>query len=295
MRVLILGASGMLGHRMVKELAGLQFNVMTACRRPGALPDLGVAPDAVLGGLDAQRAKSAIDIIRRLKPDAVVNCVGIVKQRAAAHDPVPSIQVNSLFPHVVSAACREVDARFLQISTDCVFAGNTGGYTEADVPDATDLYGRSKLLGEVIESRALTLRTSIVGWEIGEAAGLLGWFEGHRAEPLSCFSSAFFSGLTTTALSRVIAKVLRDHPTLNGLYHVSAERIDKCSLLRRLAGELRWDVDLIPTNTPCIDRSLDSGRFRARTGWSPAPWSEMLAALAAEHEWYAAFRRSQGW
>jgi len=290
MRVLVLGASGMLGHRLVMELVGRQFDAAAACRQPAALPDLGLAPDAILGGLDAQRPETVIGIVYRLKPDAVVNCVGIVKQRDAAHDPVPSIQVNSLFPHIVNAACRDVGARCVQIGTDCVFSGHSGAYVEADVPDATDLYGRSKLLGEVTEAGALTLRTSIIGWQIGEPTGLVGWFEAHRAERLSGYSSAFFSGLTTAALSRVIAEVLQDHPTLEGLYHVSAERIDKYSLLRRLAAELRWEVDLTPVDMPRIDRSLDSSPFRARTGWRPSPWSEMLAELAAEREWYAALR-----
>jgi dTDP-4-dehydrorhamnose reductase len=245
---------------------------------------------AILGGLDAQEPETVSDMVNRLEPDAVVNCVGIVKQREAARDPVSSIRVNSLFPHIVNAACRDAGARCVQIGTDCVFAGDAGGYLETDVPDATDLYGRSKLLGEVTGAGAITLRTSIIGWQIGEPTGLVGWLEAHRAERLSGFSSAFFSGLTTTALSRVIADVLRDHPTLEGLYHVSADRIDKWSLLRRLADQLRWDVDITPVDTPRIDRSLDSSLFRSRTGWRPSPWSDMLAELAAEHEWYAGLR-----
>ena len=281
-RILVIGASGMLGHEALRVL-GPDFEVWSACRDTRALPDLGVPAERMLGGLDATDGASAYALVKRVKPDLVLNAVGIVKQLAAAKAAIPSITVNSLWPHVLADACAAHGARMVHVSTDCVFSGSRGGYTEDDVPDAFDLYGRSKLLGEVTDrDNVVTLRTSIVGWQLGEPTGLVGWFAAHRHEPLKGFTKAVFSGLTTHALTDVIRDVVLPDTGLSGLWHVSADPIDKYALLAKLADHLEWDVDLSPAHEPVIDRSLDSTRFRERTGWAPPTWGEMLAGLAAE-------------
>jgi len=291
-RILVMGASGMLGHEAIRVLAP-DVEVWGACRDPGALPDLGVPAERMLGGLDATDSVSAYTLVRRVKPDLVLNAVGIVKQRADAKAAIPSITVNSLWPHVLADACDAHGARMVHVSTDCVFSGAQGGYTESDVPDAFDVYGRSKLLGEVIDrDNVVTLRTSIVGWQLGEPTGLVGWFSAHRTEPLEGFVKAVFSGLTTHALTDVIRDVILPGTGLSGLWHVSADPIDKYTLLDDLAGYLGWDVDLSPADEPVIDRSLDSTRFRERTGWAPPRWGEMLDQLAREHSESADLGRS---
>ena len=282
-RILVFGAGGMLGHEAIRVLAP-DFEVWGACRDPAALPDLGVPAERILGGLDAADGAAADALVGRVKPDLVLNAVGIVKQLAAATAAIPSITVNSLWPHVLSDACAAHGARMVHVSTDCVFSGARGGYAEDDVPDAFDLYGRSKLLGEVIDrDNVVTLRTSIVGWQLGEPTGLVGWFAAHRHEPLKGFTKAVFSGLTTHALSDVIRDVILPDEGLCGLWHVSADPIDKYTLLTQLAVHLGWDADLSPVPEPAIDRSLDSTRFRKRTGWTPPSWGEMLDELAREH------------
>ena len=285
-RVLVVGATGMLGHEAVRVLAA-ETEVWAACRDPGSLPDLGVPRNRVLGGLDAGDGASAASLLDSARPDVVLNAVGIVKQLAAAHAAIPSIAVNSLWPHLLADACAARGARLVQVSTDCVFSGVRGDYGEEDDPDAHDLYGRSKLLGEIVDrDDVLTIRTSIVGWQLGQPTGLLGWFAAHRTEPLKGFRRAIFSGLSTRALAEVVRDVVVPDPSLHGLWHVSADPIDKDSLLRRLATRLAWDVDLRPVDEPVIDRSLDSSRFRDRTGWRPPSWDTMLDQLAAE--WLAA-------
>jgi len=286
-RILVLGASGMLGHRAIRVLAP-DFEVWGACRRPDMLPDLGVPSGRLLGGLDAIDRDCASRLVNEVRPTLVINAVGIVKQQAIAKAAVPSISVNSLWPHLVADACERVGARLVHVSTDCVFSGERGCYAEEDAPDAFDLYGRSKLLGEVTDRHnAVTLRTSIIGWQIGEPTGLVGWFAKHRAEPLNGFARAVFSGLTTRALVETIRDVVMKDDDLSGLWHVSAEAIDKHSLLSMLASELRWDVSLVPVEEPVIDRSLDSTRFRERTGWNPPKWDDMLAELASDYSFYA--------
>jgi dTDP-4-dehydrorhamnose reductase len=233
--------------------------------------------------LDATDPQSAYELVQRVRPDLVLNAVGIVKQRTDAKAAIPSIKVNSLWPHVLADACARHDARMVHVSTDCVYSGSRGMYTEDDVPDAFDLYGRSKLLGEVTDcGNAVTLRTSIIGWQIQAPTGLVGWFAAHRDEPLKGYTRAVFSGLTTRALTEVVRDVVLPDPSLSGLWHVSVAPIDKHTLLTSLAGYLGWAIGITPVDEPVIDRSLDSSRFRARTGWTPPSWDEMLHMLADE-------------
>jgi dTDP-4-dehydrorhamnose reductase len=278
----VVGASGMLGHEAIRVLAP-DFEVWGACRSPQDLPDLGVPPERLLGGLDAERADSAYAMVERVRPTLVLNAAGIVKQRKAAKAAIPSISVNSLWPHVLADACAAHEARMVHVSTDCVFSGARGRYLESDVPDAFDLYGRSKLLGEVTDQdHVVTLRTSIVGWQLGEPTGLVAWFAAHRNERLKGYTKAVFSGLTTGALTELIRDIILRDTALSGLWHVSADPIDKFKLLTDLAGHLGWNVELNPVDQPEIDRSLDSTRFRERTGWTPPSWAEMLEGLAGE-------------
>jgi dTDP-4-dehydrorhamnose reductase len=273
----------MLGHEAVRVLAP-DFEVWGACRNPSQLPDLGVPAHRMLGGLDATNLESVEHLIGEVRPDVVLNAAGIVKQRSAARDAAASIAVNSLWPHLVADACARVEARLVHISTDCVFNGSRGAYVESDTPDDWELYGRSKLLGEVSDrDHAITLRTSMIGWQLGEQTGLVGWFAAHRREPLKGFTKAVFSGLTTRVLTEVIRDVIIPNASLSGLWHISAEPIDKYTLLRGLADHLGWEVDLAPVDLPVIDRSLDSTQFRNRTGWSPPEWDEMLQQLASEY------------
>ncbi len=278
----MVGASGMLGHEAIRVLAP-DFEVWGACRNPQDLPDLGVPPERLLGGLDAMQAESAYALVERVRPTLVLNAAGIVKQLKASKAAIPSISVNSLWPHVLADACAVHGARMVHVSTDCVFSGARGRYVESDAPDAFDLYGRSKLLGEVTDQdHVVTLRTSIVGWQLGQPTGLVAWFAAHRNEQLKGFTRAIFSGLTTGALTEVIRDVVLKDATLSGLWHVSAGPIDKYTLLTDLAKHLRWNVDISAVDQPAIDRSLDSTRFRERTGWTPPSWAEMLDWLAGE-------------
>lgn len=285
MRVLVLGANGMLGHRLVRVLAP-DFEVWAAVRTPFPSKVLGVPSERMVAGLDAVSASSAADLVSKVRPDAVVNCVGIVKQRAEASAAIPSIEVNALFPHRLREICAEARARLIHLSTDCVFRGDRGGYTEADVPDAADLYGRSKQLGEISAEGCLTMRTSIIGWQIAQSTGLLEWFASRRGQRVDGYRRVRFSGLSTTALSETIAHVLKEGPALWGLRHVSAEPIDKCSLLQRLDAYIGWGTTIEPVDEPVLDRTLDSSLFRAEAGWQPPSWDEMLERLAAERGWY---------
>jgi dTDP-4-dehydrorhamnose reductase len=274
-RILVLGATGMLGHEVVRTF-GPDFDVHSSVR------DRSRATEAGLPGeyheFDAVE-DSAEHLIASLRPAVVVNCIGLVKQLPEASRPISAIRLNSLFPHEVAEACRRFNSRLIHISTDCVFSGRLPApqaYREADTADAEDTYGRTKLLGEVVEPPALTLRTSIIGWELGRVTGLLEWFASQKHRTVSGFTNAIFSGLTTRAFARILRDVVVDYPSTSGLYHVSTEPIDKYSLLVLLNEALGNSCELVPDSSVRVNRALDSRMFRSETGIEIPRWPEMI-------------------
>lgn len=283
MRILILGGAGMLGHQLWRRLH-VQHEVWVTLRKPLAhYAGSGLfEPSRTLPGVDVTDAESLLGALRTARPEAVVNCVGIIKQLKAATDPLLSLAVNSMLPHQLAKMCGAAGARMLHISTDCVFSGRKGNYTEADVSDAEDLYGRTKFLGEVQETHCLTLRTSIIGRELETRSGLIEWFLSQRGKRLLGFRRAIYTGFTTHELARVIERVLLQHPGLAGLWHVSSDPINKYDLLTMAKPAFGWVGEIEPDDTFVCDRSLNSGRLREEIGYQPPPWSAMLEELAAQ-------------
>jgi dTDP-4-dehydrorhamnose reductase len=292
-RVLVLGGAGMLGHKIV-QVCRERFDVWATFRGDFEhYVSLGlIARDRVVAGVDAMRFETVEQALREVRPDVVVNCIGVVKQLAEGHDPVISITINSLFPHRVAAICTEIGARMIHVSTDCVFSGRKGMYRETDSPDPEDLYGRSKLLGEVAGDHALTLRTSIIGREVRSTTGLVEWFLSNRGGSVNGFTEAIYSGLTTLALSSLIADLVVSHETLSGLYQVSSDPINKYDLLVLLDRACDANVMIRRSTELRIDRSLDSTRFRQATGWQPSTWSDMVTAMANDPTPYELWRHS---
>jgi dTDP-4-dehydrorhamnose reductase len=288
-RALVLGGTGMLGHVLWRTCRE-RFDTYATVRSDepsGEAAELD--PDRTVTGVRVEEPRSVAKALDETSADAVVNCIGVVKQ--AVEDPSEAIRVNALFPHELASACRERGARLIHVSTDCVFSGRHGGYTEGDRPDPEDLYGRSKLLGEVAAPGALTIRTSMIGREIATSHGLLEWFLGQSGGTVRGFTRAVFSGPTTPVLSRAIADILERHQSLEGLYHLGAEPIDKHRLLLILRDAFALDVEIEPDESVVIDRSLDSTNFRTATGWAAPTWGEMVAELAETAERYANVRQ----
>jgi dTDP-4-dehydrorhamnose reductase len=279
-KVLVVGASGMLGHAVVDVFAhspGYQtWGTLRSDKARASLPT--AVQERILADVDAQDDSALHRVFQQVRPDVVVNCVGVVKQLAAADDPLESIPLNSLLPHRLARHCARVGSRLVHVSTDCVFTGSSGNYREEDTADARDLYGRSKLLGEVDEPHAITLRTSIIGEELVGAHGLVGWFLSQKGS-VKGFVHAIFSGLPTVTLARLI----RDHvlrlPDLRGLYHVSAAAISKYDLLCLVGAAFDHGIEIVPDDKLKIDRSLDSTRFRRATGWQPPEWSQLIREM----------------
>ncbi|MCE9659488.1 MAG: SDR family oxidoreductase [Burkholderiales bacterium] len=277
---LVLGATGMLGSAVLRYFAKTHpsSTIGSARSQAGvrALPE-GIQ-SLVISGIDVENSDSLTRLFARVRPKLVINCVGLVKQLAEADDPLQAIPINSLLPHRLARLCQAAGARLVHISTDCVYTGAKGMYREEDAADAEDLYGRSKLLGEVDYPNAVTLRTSIIGHEPASAHGLIAWFLAQPG-PVRGYARAFFSGLPTVELARVIHDLVLPRPELHGLYHVSAAPIAKYELLRLVAQTYGLDRQIERDESVVIDRSLDSTRFRDLTGYSPPPWPELVRAM----------------
>jgi dTDP-4-dehydrorhamnose reductase len=234
----------------------------------------------ILCGVDVDSHDSLARVFGLVKPNVVINCVGLVKQLAESDDPLLTIPINSLLPHRLAALCRIAGARLVHISTDCVFSGQKGGYVESDFPDADDLYGRTKLLGEVDYPHALTVRTSIIGHELTGNRSLVNWFLSQDGA-VKGYTRAIFSGLPTVELAKVIRDVIIPRPELHGLYHVASQPISKFDLIELVAEVYGKQITIAPDERLVIDRSLDAGRFRAATGFVAPEWAQMIKSMHA--------------
>ncbi|MDB4891932.1 MAG: hypothetical protein JWL61_3787 [Gemmatimonadetes bacterium] len=281
MRVLILGATGMLGSAVYKKFAADdKHEAWGTLRSSGDRRYFAEAHRGrLIDGIDVTNSDSLVAVVNRVRPDVVINAVGVIKQLAAANDPLIVLPINAMFPHRLAALCGLVGARMIQVSSDCVYSGNTGNYVESDLSDAEDLYGKSKYIGEVHDQpHAVTLRTSGIGHELYSKNGLLEWFLAQEGQ-VKGFAKAIYSGLPWDELARVIQDVVLPNAELSGLYHVSTKPISKLALLELIADVYGKKIAIEPDHTVRIDRSLNSDRFSKATGYVAAEWPELVAEM----------------
>lgn len=290
MKILVLGASGMLGSAMINKLSETrEYEVFGSARSSNLnffFKDEVVRN--IITGVDVLNTKELFQLLKNLKPNVVINCVGLVKQLKEAKDPLEAIPINALLPHQLAEMCEQIKSRLIHISTDCVFSGLKGNYIESDYPDASDLYGRSKLLGEVDYPHTLTLRTSIIGQELRSKNGLISWFL-DQSDHVRGYTKAIFSGLPTDELARIISDIILPSYDLYGLYHVSAEPISKYELLMIVNREFNKKIHIEPDETFVIDRSLNSERFREVSKYIPPKWPELIKQMKVYNEYAKTF------
>jgi dTDP-4-dehydrorhamnose reductase len=293
MRVLVIGVSGMLGHKLWQifnprfETWGTVLGDFSELEPFGDL----FRRDRILPYVDVVNPDSLVHIVGTVRPDVIVNAVGIIKQLPSAKDHITSLSINALFPHRLAKLCQAANARLIHISTDCVFSGRKGMYTEDDISDAEDLYGRTKYLGEVAEPGSLTIRTSIIGRELATSNSLVEWFLGSRGSTVRGYRQAVYTGFPTIVLAGIITQVIEQFPTLYGLYQVSSDPISKHDLLCLMRDAYGLDVKIEPDDNVKIDRSLDSTRFRRVTEYVPPSWPELVAAMVHDPLPYQDWRR----
>lgn len=287
MKVLVVGASGMLGNAVFRIFSqDPAYNVRGTLRSLAALCHFPASTHArLIGGLDTLDQDALIALFTRERPDVVINCVGLIKQLADAKDPVSALPINAILPHRLSRLCALTGARLIHVSTDCVFSGRKGGYCEADPSDANDLYGKSKFIGELHDqANAITLRTSIIGHELNSSHALVDWFLSQQGAVYG-YCKAIFSGLPTVELARVMKEFVIPHPELSGLFHVAAEPIAKLDLLRLIAAQYGKTIEIRPDDRLVIDRSLNGARFRDATGYVAPSWPVLIRLMHEQRGW----------
>jgi dTDP-4-dehydrorhamnose reductase len=282
MKVLVLGASGMLGNAVMRVLGENKgWQVFGTVRSSAAArffpPDIAAS---LVAGVDVEDQDALVRVFANVRPDVVINCIGLIKQLADGDDPLLALPINAMLPHRLARLCELAGSRLVHVSTDCVFSGSRGAYVEEDVSDALDLYGKSKFLGEVHDAHAITLRTSIIGHELQSAHGLVEWFLAQQGR-CKGFRRAIFSGLPTVVLAKIIRDVVIPRPELSGLYHVAAAPISKFDLLTLVARQYNKSIEIVPDDAVVIDRSLRADRFRQASGYVADGWPELIKQMHA--------------
>ena len=286
MKVLVLGAAGMIGSAMFSVLSQsskieVWGGIRTGTSKKYFTPSL---TDKLTVTGDIDKSDQLVRAFAAIEPNVVVNCVGLTKHRKEADDPMQAIPLNAVLPHRMADLCKASGARLIHISSDCVFAGTKGNYLEMDAPDATDIYGRTKCLGEAVTyPHAVTLRTSTIGHEFDSTYGLLEWFLSQKG---TCkgFSRAVFSGLPNNVFAQIVRDIVIPRPELCGLFHVGAEPIGKYDLLQLIAREYGKTIDIVRDDAFVIDRSLNPARFNAATGYKAPAWPELIRLMHASRQ-----------
>ncbi len=292
MRILILGGGGTLGHKIWQILPESFPGTYVSIRKPKAHYDrcgLFNGPN-VVDGLDLRDFSRLREMLDDMKPSVIVNCAGVTLRSQEASDKRSNIAMNALLPHELADWCCSNSARLIHFSTVCVFGGEQGGYSEHALPDARDLYGSTKILGDVQESCALTLRSSFIGREIFGGTELLEWFLAQKGKRVSGFKRAFFTGLTTNRLAGLVAELIEGFPNLNGLYHVSSEVVSKYELLHMMKEAYKIDVEIVQDDKFACNRDLVGDRFIEATGFECPSWRQMMLDMAADQTPYDQWR-----
>jgi dTDP-4-dehydrorhamnose reductase len=292
MRILILGGTGMLGHKLWQRLGARFPDTYVTIRRTRAdCSRFRIFDDpCVLENVDLADSAQLSQALDSASPDVIVNCVALTKRHESEAGPACSIVLNAWLPHRIAEWAARNDARLITVSTDCVFDGKKGGYTEQDAPNALDVYGRTKALGEVDCGNALTIRTSFIGRELDDGTQLLEWFLAQQGKTIHGFRAALYTGISSLYCADLIGDIIERFPRLNGLYQVTSEVINKYDLLCLAREAYAIDVKIEPDDTVVVRRDLDGTKFRQETGIVTPPWRAMMNELATDPTPYFEWR-----
>ena len=282
MRILVFGATGMLGHTLIKYLQtqkniNVEYTVRDTTKLKICKKIFGKETKYIVNACNPKTALYAID---KFKPDFCINCIGFLKQKDESKYFLEYIHINSLFPHYLAQYCLENKSRLIHISTDGVYSGIRGNYTEDDIPDPVDFYCKSKLLGELDNQNGITIRTSIIGPEINTAKGLLEWFRNCKNE-IYGYSNVWFSGFPTIELSRIIFESIIKNNLRNGVYNISSEPINKFNLLKLINDIYHLKKDIIEDDSVKLDRTLNCSKFLSETNFFKEEWTLMIKRMKA--------------
>jgi dTDP-4-dehydrorhamnose reductase len=285
-KILVLGGAGMWGHQAFLKLSQHFGKSQVACtlRKPRSAYDkIGIFKEAtVFDNVDFQDFDVAKKCLEIFKPHWILNCVGLTPRKYDTENKELYTLINSELPYRIADWAQENDAKLIHFSTDCVFSGKRGHYTEKDKPDAQDVYGKSKAAGEVQAPHVLTYRLSKIGRELEKKTELVEWFLSKKGTVVQGYSQAWYAGLTTNAMADELIRVIENFPELSGLYQVASAKISKYELLKLLNQVYSCGIEIQKNTDYALDKSLDCDLYSEATGFKCPDWLEMIKAMKNE-------------
>lgn len=280
-KILILGTYGMLGHQLFLQLQK-NFEVYGTVRKFQTKYETLFPKSRIFENINAEEISNIESVIQDIKPDIILNCIGIIKQRKTKKSQILNISINALFPHKLAKICEEKNIKIIHFSTDCVFSGKKGNYNKTDFSDAEDLYGRTKYLGELDYPHCLTIRSSIIGPELYNKKSLWEWVLSQKGNTIEGFTEAIYSGITTVEMSNIIENIITNFPDLHGVYQIASQSISKHHLLELINRLQNLNLNIIPSKKVICDRSLNGSEFYKKTNYLIPNWETMIQELINE-------------
>ena len=268
----------MIGHQILLSLAKEDFKINAHFKNKKKNQDLLKAKNITFHFLEIT-SLNIQEFLKSINPDIIINAAGVTIRRLKVTSVDKVIFTNSLLPHILNDWSEKYNCRLIHFSTDCVFSGNKGNYKDNDLTDALDLYGKTKSLGEINSKNTLTLRSSMIGFELHNRSELLEWVISNKKKSINGFSNVIYSGITTLLMSRIVVNIINDFPKLNGILNVSSAPISKFSLLRKINDIFDLNIKINPVKVKSSDKSLESRSFYEKTGIKINTWDTMLKEL----------------
>ena len=292
MRVLILGVSGLIGHKILQEFTSYFEVFGTLHKSKNFYNNIKLfSGNNIIENIDVSEYEIVNGVINAINPDVVLNCVGITKRKDEINNSIKALTVNSVFPHQLANWAQNSGKKVIHFSTDCVFDGKTGNYNETSLTTAEDMYGRTKALGELKYERTLTIRSSFIGQELFGKTELLEWFLSQNGKQIKGFRNTFYSGVSTIFMAHVIRDIILNFPDLSGLYNLAPEKpISKFDLLSIAKTAFNVKVDIIPEDEHAHLPTLDGSKLRTKMNLVVPSWQSMMNELSSNRDYYLNIR-----
>lgn len=272
-KILILGIDGMIGHK-IAQLLEQENNLFGTTRKTIGPKKLGLkTSNLIKKDFDKNQSLGFLD---NLNPDIIINCIGITTRRIN-NDNISNLEfINSRLPHYLNEWTEKNDKRLIHFSTDCVYSGKSGMYTESDNPDAIDLYGKSKAIGEINNTKALTIRTSLIGREVYNHTELFEWLYKNKSGKVYGYENVYYSGLTTIRMSKILEKIINYYPDLQGVFNISSKPITKYSLLKLINRHFKFEIQVKKDLKIKSNKVLISKKITEITDIEIPTWEDLI-------------------
>jgi dTDP-4-dehydrorhamnose reductase len=289
MRILILGGNGLIGHKMYQLISNNYQDTWVTLRNNLSSYSYSEIynSEKVIDKIDLSNFKLLLNQLNVLNPDVVINACGITIRRGIDAFKSNSIILNSALPHFLNEWVVSNNKRLIHFSTDCVFSGKKGDYLDNDIKDAIDIYGLTKSMGEVIDSKcAITLRGSMIGRELENKTELLEWFLHQKNNVIKGFTNVIYSGITTVRMAEIILKIINEYPNLSGIYNISSEPISKFDLLKKWNDKFSINATIEIDKNYTSNKNLISDKLFKIIQLEQPIWDDLIHQLKIDEELY---------